>query len=113
VTGMIAHGHGDVRYAHYGLDIYPSICNHTVGSIMRLFHDLKGVPKSSRSLFHGSRMSPIFKALLEGKEACMDSLVHDDSTSDDSVSLPPVLNVQLDNAASNNKNRFMFCFGCF
>jgi hypothetical protein len=24
VTGMIAHGHGDVRYVHYGLDIYPS-----------------------------------------------------------------------------------------
>ena len=23
VTGMIAHGHGDVRYAHYGLDIFP------------------------------------------------------------------------------------------
>ena len=22
ITGMIAHGHGDVRYAHYGLDIY-------------------------------------------------------------------------------------------
>jgi hypothetical protein len=28
VTGMIAHGHGDVRYAHYGLDIYPSDSNH-------------------------------------------------------------------------------------
>ena len=23
VIGMIAHGHGDVCYAHYGLDIFP------------------------------------------------------------------------------------------
>ena len=33
VTGMIAHGHGDIRYAHYGLDIFPSDSNYTVGSI--------------------------------------------------------------------------------
>ena len=25
VTGMIAHGHGDVHYAHYRLDIFPMI----------------------------------------------------------------------------------------
>ena len=24
VTGMIAHGHGEIRYAHYGLDIFPT-----------------------------------------------------------------------------------------
>jgi hypothetical protein len=36
VTGMIAHGHGDVRYVYYGLDIYPSDSNHTVGSIAGL-----------------------------------------------------------------------------
>jgi hypothetical protein len=40
VTGMIAHGHGDVRYAYYGLDIYPSDSNHTVGSIAKLLRDL-------------------------------------------------------------------------
>ena len=28
VTGMIAHGHGDIRYAHYGLDIFPTDSNH-------------------------------------------------------------------------------------
>ena len=40
VTRMIAHGHGDVRYAHYGLDIFPSDSNHTMGSIAKLLRDL-------------------------------------------------------------------------
>ena len=33
---MIAHGHGDVRYAHYELDIYPMNPNHTIGLIAKL-----------------------------------------------------------------------------
>ena len=33
VTGMLAHGHGNVGYAHYGLDLYPHDANYTVGSI--------------------------------------------------------------------------------
>ena len=31
--GMIAHGHGNLRYAHYGLDIYKMNSNDTMGSI--------------------------------------------------------------------------------
>ena len=31
ITGMIAHGHGDIRYAHYRLDIFPTDSNHIVG----------------------------------------------------------------------------------
>ena len=41
VMGMIAHGHGDVRYAHYGLDIFPTNSNYTVGSIAKLLRDLE------------------------------------------------------------------------
>jgi hypothetical protein len=41
VTGMMAHGHGDERYAHYALDLYPGDCNHTVGSFARLLRDLE------------------------------------------------------------------------
>ena len=75
VTGMIAHGHGDVRYAHYGLDIFPSDSNHTVGSIAKLLRDLELPPKhSSRELFSGSRMAPLFTALLAGAEMCTSSL---------------------------------------
>ena len=36
VTRMLAHGHGDVKYAHYGLDLYPHDANYTVGSIAKL-----------------------------------------------------------------------------
>ena len=36
VTRMLAHGHGDVRYAHYGLDLYPHDANYTVGSFAKL-----------------------------------------------------------------------------
>ena len=111
VTGMIAHGHSDVRYAHYGLDIYPSDCNHTVGSILKLLRDLEGVPiSSSTSLFAGSGTHPLFEAVLLGKEACLNSLLPEGEISGVAEPLPPVLHVQLDNAASDNKNRFMFCF---
>jgi hypothetical protein len=47
MIGMIAHGHGDLRYAHYGLDIYPSDSNHTVGSIAKLLRDLESPPLGS------------------------------------------------------------------
>jgi hypothetical protein len=67
VTGMIAHGHGDVQYAHYGLDIYPSDSNHTVGSIAKLLRDLESPPMySTRQMFVGGGSSPLFQALLTG-----------------------------------------------
>jgi hypothetical protein len=47
VTGMITHGYGDVRYAHYGLESYPSDSNHTVGSIAKLLRDLESPPMYS------------------------------------------------------------------
>ena len=47
VTGMIAHGHGDVRYAHYGLDLFPHDSNYTIGSMAKLLRDLELPPKSS------------------------------------------------------------------
>ena len=46
VTGMIVHGHGDVWYAHYGLDIFPTDSNHTVGSIAKLLRDLELPPQA-------------------------------------------------------------------
>ena len=54
VTGMIAHGHGDVRYAHYGLDLFPHDSNYTIGSMAKMLRDLELPPKSSsRELFVG------------------------------------------------------------
>jgi hypothetical protein len=37
ITGMLAHGHGDVRYAHYGLDIFAHNANYTIGSFCKAF----------------------------------------------------------------------------
>ena len=37
---MIAHGHGDVKYVHYGLDFYPGDANRTVGSFAKILCDL-------------------------------------------------------------------------
>ena len=111
VTGMLAHGHGDVRYAHYGLDLYPHDANYTVGSFAKLLQDLELPPKSSsRVLFQNSRSSPLYEALLHGAEACESSLPPPSEQHFSGTPLPPILNVQMDNATGDNKNRFVFCF---
>ena len=111
VTGMLAHGHGDVRYAHYGLDLYPHDANYTVGSIAKLLRDLELPPKSSsRHLFANSRSSPLYEALLGGAEICESSLPPPLVHPLPATPLPPILNVQMDNTTSDNKNRFVFCF---
>ena len=112
ITGMIAHGHGDVRYAHYGLDIYPMNPNHTIGSIAKLLRDLEGVPRSaSRSLFtEEGEQSTLTKALLKGAEICRESLLPTVEGPEGAKQLPPILTLQLDNACADNKNRWVFAF---
>jgi hypothetical protein len=54
ITSMLAHGHGDVRYVHYSLDL--------VGLFSKLLQDLDKPSNScSRQLFDGSRLSPLFE----------------------------------------------------
>ena len=111
VTRMIAHGHGDIHYAHYGLDIFPTDSNHIVGSIAKLLRDLELPPKYSlQELFSGSRSAPLFTALLAGAEMCTSSLPPQDAEEVPAKPLPPVLNLQLDNATGDNKNHFVFAF---
>lgn len=65
VTGILAHGHGDVCYAHYGLDMYPHDVNYTVDSFPRLLRDFEQPPKSSsRQLFQGFGRNALFRAVL-------------------------------------------------
>ena len=68
ITGMIAHGHGDVKYAHYGLDTFPTNYNHTIGSIAKLLRDLEEPPTNSfRKLFsEENTLSILTKAVLQG-----------------------------------------------
>jgi hypothetical protein len=111
VTGMIAHGHGDVRYAYYGLDIYPSDLNHTVGSIAKLLRDLEfPLVYSFRQMFVGGSSSPLFQVLLTGAVMYEGSLLPPPESPVEAAALPPVLNIQLDNACSDNKNRYVFSF---
>ena len=109
---MIAHGHGDVRYAHYGLDIFPTDSNHTVGSIARLLQDLEAEPKySSRHLFATNEpIHPLSKVVLEGHEICEKSLPPRPEEVVQPEHLPPTLTLQLDNDSSDNKNRWVFAF---
>ena len=111
MTGMLAHGQGDVRYAHYGLDLYPHDANYTVGSFAKLLRDLELPPKSSsRVLFQNARSLPLYEALLHGVEVCESSLPPPLENQLSGAPLPPILNVQMDNATGDNKNRFVFCF---
>ena len=65
ITEMIAHGHGDVRYAHYGLDIFPTNSNHTGGLIAKLLRDLELPFKHSlQELFSGSTSTPLFTVFV-------------------------------------------------
>jgi hypothetical protein len=74
-TGIIPHGHGNVKYAHYGLDFYPSDVIHTVGSFAKLLRNLKKPPiYSSRALFDGCGTIPLYEMVLAGREVCMLSL---------------------------------------
>ena len=111
VTGMIAHGHADVRYAHYGLDMFPHDSNYTIGSMAKLLRDLELPPKSSsRQLFTGSGSTNLSKAILKGADMCDASLPPLPETLCSGEPLPPILNVQMDNATGDNKNRFVFCY---
>jgi hypothetical protein len=111
VTGMLEHGHGDVCYAHYSLDIFAHDANYIVGSFAKLLHNLERPLKSSSCrLFDDSKSSLLFEAVLSRAETCEAALPPLSRTPCTATPLPPILNVQVDNAARNNKNRFVFCF---
>ena len=105
ITGMIAHGHGDVRYAHYRLDIYPMNPNHTIGLIAKLLRDLEEVRRNaSRCLFtEEGEQSTLTKALLKGVDICRESLLPTVEEPEGAKQLPPILTLQLDNAYADNK----------
>ena len=111
VTGMIAHRHGDVHYAHYGMDIFPHDSNYTIGSMAKLLRDLEGPPKSSsHQLFVGSGSIALFRGILKGVGMCEASLAPQPKTLVQATALPPILNVQMDNAIGNNKNRYIYAY---
>ena len=108
---MIAHGHVYVKYVHYGLDFYLGDANHTVGSFAKFLRDLESLPtSSSRALFVGCGIIPIYEVVLEGKEICLSSLQEPHKQPVLAKPLPPTLHMQLDNCAKDNKCRYVFYF---
>ena len=111
VTGILAHKYGDVRYAHYGLDLYPNDANYIIRSFAKLLQDLELPPKSlSGALFQNSQSTPLYEALLHSVEVCVSSLPPPLEHPISGTPLPSILNVQMDNATGDNKNKFLFCF---
>jgi hypothetical protein len=97
VMGMIAHGHGDGKYAHFSLDLYPCDSNHTVGSVAKRLRNMgKPLASSSELLFENSGATPLYAAVLRGKEAYV-SAMGSNLVAVPAQRLPPILHVQLDN----------------
>ena len=68
-------------------------------------------PKSSsRALFQNAQSTLLYEALLHGAEARESSLPPPLEQQLSGIPLSPILNVQMDNATSDNKNIFVFCF---
>jgi hypothetical protein len=65
---------------------------------------------STRQMFVGGGSSPLFQALLIGAGMCEGSLRPPLENPVEAATLPPVLNIQLDNACSDNKNQYVFSF---
>jgi hypothetical protein len=83
--------------------------NYTVESLAKLFWVLEmRLKSSSRQLFDCSKSTPLFEAVLHGVEMCETSLLPLSKTPILSTPLPPILNVQMQNAARDNKNWFVF-----
>ena len=88
---MIAHGHGDVKFAHYALDLYPADSNHTIGLFARLLRDLEKPPAySSGLLFENTGSTPLYEAVLDGKDVCLHSLPEPPNEPVIAKKLPPL-----------------------
>jgi len=111
IISMIAHGHNDVQYAHFGLDIFPYNSNYTIGLVTKLLWTLELTPKFSlQQLFMGLWSTTLFKKVLNGIEMYKASLPPPPKALVIMKPLPSILNVQMNNATRDNKDRYVFCF---
>ena len=76
IVGMIAHGHIDVKFTHYALDLYPKNSYHIIGSFARLLCDLMKSCTYSIGLFYEiDKLILLCKAMLNGKDVCFEVLL--------------------------------------
>ena len=121
VTGILAHGHGDGAYAHYGTSFWLRDSNYTISSLCKVLRALeKPLVCEYKLLFPHPLANDFFEALLWEKSSCKasippsrgDFVYHDRSPTNDVQMLPLPMNLylQLDNFAKHNKNRFVMAF---
>jgi len=96
---------------HYNLDIFIYDSKYMVESFAKLLCNLELPLKYSiRELFVGLGSSPLFHVVLQGANMCKSSLQPMPKVPIAATPLLLVLNIQIDNATGDNKNRFVFAF---
>jgi hypothetical protein len=96
IAGMIAHGHSNVNYAHYVLDMYPSDVNFTITSIMKLLCQLEvQLVYSSQHIYISSIGDPLHDALVIGVEKCSGALPFQPLDIIPPMGLPSLLLIQM------------------
>jgi hypothetical protein len=72
---MIAHGHNDVKFAYYALDLYLAESNHMIGSFARLLRDLEKPPAYYLGFsFENADSTPLYEAVFDRKDVSLHSL---------------------------------------
>jgi hypothetical protein len=107
---MIAHGHGDKKYAQYSNELWPNDPNFTIGSLLWLLSTLeKALACESKMLFEHPTQNALFTCLLQGKSCCIIEL----KTPSESVGpklLPKKILLQMDNYVKDNKKWYLLAF---
>ena len=108
---MTAHGLGDVKFAHYALDLYPVYSNHIIESLARLILWFEETAYVLLNIV--MRMQDQYLYLrwcwMEKMHAwihCPNPLMRPWLRK----SLSPTMQVQLDNCAKDNKSIFVFTY---
>ena len=121
LTGMLTHGHNIRGFGHFSLPFVHMGSQFTITSLAKCLRDLEDphLDVYGDLLYEtGSSRNPLSNALLD---TCIyskcrvykdDFLSHGRSKSQnvDFKPLPPHLLLQLDNAMSDDKNRYLFMF---
>ncbi len=110
LTRMIAHGHGDERYAQYSNELWPNDPNFTIGSLLWSLRTLEVTPiLKSKLLFEHPLQNSFFARMLQGKSC----YIHELRTLDPIVCLkllPKKLLLQMDNCVKDNKHQHLLKF---
>jgi len=121
LTGMLTHGHKTGGFGHFSLPFVHMGSQFTITSLAKCLRDLEDphLDMYGDLLYEsGSSRNPLSNALLDTSIYSKCRVYKDEFLSHgrlenqdiDFKPLPPHLLLQLDNAASDNKNRYLFMF---